>query len=172
MVRRRSALLFLLAGSSVLFGASAALGEPVPVDRVAVRFTAPELGGPRSPRFVFERVLAFEACVAALEAGERGAFRERHVSSALERHVAETLLSSLRIEPEPGPELISLLEAYEERRAQDRARLDAMMRYAQSAQCRTRLVHDYFEEPYPHDCGHCDNCAAHAEGRAAAGLHR
>jgi hypothetical protein len=31
-----------------------------------------------------------------------GAIRERHVSSALERHVAETLLASQRIDPEPS----------------------------------------------------------------------
>ena len=52
------------------------------------------------------------------------------------------------------------------------ARNADMMRYAQSAQCRTRLLHEYFDEPYPRDCGHCDNCQAHAEGRAAAGLDR
>src|SRR6185295_2372109 len=28
-------------------------------------------------------------------------YRERHVAAALERHVAETLLANLRIEPEP-----------------------------------------------------------------------
>ncbi len=82
---------------------SEARAEPVLVDRTVVRFTAPELGGPRSPRFVSARLLAFEARIEALADPDRGGaiYRERHVSAALERHVAETLLSNLRIEPEP-----------------------------------------------------------------------
>jgi hypothetical protein len=82
--------------------------SPVLVDRAVVRFIAPETGGTRSPRFVFERVLAFEARLEALADPDRQqgteAFRERHVRAALERHIAETLLASLRIEPEPKPE--------------------------------------------------------------------
>jgi ATP-dependent DNA helicase RecQ len=67
-------------------------------------------------------------------------------------------------------ELAPLLDAYEQRRSQDRERLDTMMRYAQSAKCRSRLLHEYFDEPLEQDCEHCDNCQAHAEGRPAAGL--
>jgi hypothetical protein len=96
-----------------------ALGQsaaPVVVDRAVVRFVAPETGGTRSPRFVFERVLAFEARLEALADPDRQqgteSFRERHVRAALERHIAETLLASLRIEPEPKPEeLVRLTEA-------------------------------------------------------------
>jgi hypothetical protein len=88
----------------------------VVVDRAVVRFVAPETGGMRFPRFVFERVLAFEARLEALADPDRQpggeSYRERHVRSALERHVAETLLASLRIEPEPRPEeLVRLTEA-------------------------------------------------------------
>jgi len=88
----------------------------VMVDRAVVRFIAPETGGVRSPRFVFERVLAFEARLEALSDPDRQpgseSYRERHVRAALERHVAETLLASLRIEPEPRPEeLVRLTEA-------------------------------------------------------------
>jgi hypothetical protein len=81
--------------------------EPIVVDRAIVRFVAPETGGARSPRFIFERTLAFEARLEALSDPDRDRsgtgppFRERHIRAALERHVAETLLSSLRIEPEP-----------------------------------------------------------------------
>jgi ATP-dependent DNA helicase RecQ len=63
-----------------------------------------------------------------------------------------------------------LLDAYETRRANDRERLDAMMRYAQSAMCRRRILHEYFDEPLENDCRRCDNCEAHAAGFAAAGL--
>src|SRR6516165_9467396 len=60
------------------------------VDRTVVRFAAPELGGPRSPRFISARVLALEARIEALADPDRtgGAYRERHVSAAIERHIA------------------------------------------------------------------------------------
>lgn len=83
----------------------AAAAEPVVVDRTLVRFTAPELGGAAHPSFVFERELAFEARLEALADPDHTGvepFRDRHVRSALERHIAETLLSSLRIDPEPS----------------------------------------------------------------------
>lgn len=78
--------------------------EPLTLDRVVVRFYAPETGGVEHPRFIYERRLAFEARVEALADQDRGsddAYRERHVNAALERHISEVLLASLRIEPEP-----------------------------------------------------------------------
>jgi hypothetical protein len=62
------------------------------------------MGGAESPRFVYARELAFEARLQALaDPAHRGdvPYRERHVQSALEQHIAETLLSSQRIEPAP-----------------------------------------------------------------------
>jgi hypothetical protein len=50
-------------------------------------------------------VLAFEARIEALADPNRTTtepYRDRHVNDALERHVAETLLAGLHIEPEPG----------------------------------------------------------------------
>lgn len=82
-----------------------ATGRGTLVDRAVVRFVAPETGGVRSPRFVFERELAFEARLEALADPDRGSssepYKERHVRAALERHIAETLLASLRIDPDP-----------------------------------------------------------------------
>lgn len=77
------------------------------MDRAVVRYMAPELGGSRSPRFVFQRGLAFEARLEALadpdrSPGDAEPYRERHVRAALERNIAENLLASLRMEPEPG----------------------------------------------------------------------
>jgi len=77
------------------------------VDRAVVRFSAPDIGGVRSPRFVFERQLAFEARLEALaDTAERPnsgqPYLRRHVRAALERIVAETLLSSLRVDPNPS----------------------------------------------------------------------
>jgi hypothetical protein len=104
-MRSWAAVLGLLA---TLGATSPAEADPVVLDRAVVRFTAPETGGVRAPRFVLERVLAFEAQLEALsdpgfrrEAGTP--YRQRHVRAALERHIAETLLASLRIDPEPTP---------------------------------------------------------------------
>jgi hypothetical protein len=94
--------LSLFGGVFAAFSAPAR-AESVVVDRAVVRFTAPELGGARSPRFILARVLAFEARLEALIDPDRSGstYRERHLSAALERHIAETLLAGLRIDPEP-----------------------------------------------------------------------
>jgi len=78
------------------------------VDRVAIRFTAPETGGIDQPQFIFERELAFEARLEALSDGgfrvtDEEPYVDRHVRAALERHMAEVLLSRLEITPEPTP---------------------------------------------------------------------
>jgi hypothetical protein len=106
-----ASLLLVLAGLVVCGPVGAA---SVVLDRAVVRFTAPETGGVRAPRFVLERVLAFEARLEALadpshRLGPTSPFRERHVRSALERHIAETLLASLRIDPEPSAVQLSRL---------------------------------------------------------------
>jgi hypothetical protein len=84
--------------------------EPVTLDRALVRFYAPETGGVEHPRFIYERRLAFEARIEALADQDRGseeAYRDRHVSAALERHISEVLLASLRIEPEPSDAVVA-----------------------------------------------------------------
>jgi len=63
----------------------------------------------------------------------------------------------------PGiAELQRATERYEKKRAQDQARLDAMLRYAESHLCRTRLLLTYFGygEDGAEPCGICDNCQA------------
>jgi hypothetical protein len=75
-------------------------------DRATVRYVAPDVGGSRTPAFIFERELAFEARLEALADPDqpRDAARpymERHVRSALERHIAESLLANLGVEPIP-----------------------------------------------------------------------
>jgi hypothetical protein len=119
MVRSVMALIAVLGTTS--FAPSVA-AQSFEVDRVVLRFTAPELGGPRAPRFVFARVLSFEARVEALADPDRqgGAFRERHVSAAIERHVAETLLASLRIDPEPSSTALRVQADAAARRMEER----------------------------------------------------
>ncbi|MDT5156924.1 MAG: ATP-dependent helicase RecQ [Acidobacteriota bacterium] len=46
-----------------------------------------------------------------------------------------------------------------ERGEGDREKLERVMLYGQSAECRWKLLHDYFgETPEQDSCGHCDNC--------------
>ena len=54
------------------------------------------------------------------------------------------------------------LHDYEERRQMDRQKLEAVVRYCRTAQCRTRLILEYFGESpdAQHRCGHCDNCVS------------
>ena len=83
MTSRLAALLVVL---SVVGTARA---ERIAVDRAVVRFSAPETGGVRTPRFIFERTLAFQARVEALADPDRAQardgrpYRERHVRAAL-----------------------------------------------------------------------------------------
>lgn len=102
MIRAALGCAFL---SLVAWGAHA---EPVPspVDRVVVRFWAPELGGVDAPSYIFERELAFEARLEALTDRQfvptaQEPFNQGHVREALERHVAEAILESLRVTPPP-----------------------------------------------------------------------
>jgi hypothetical protein len=97
---------------------------PVLVDRVVVRWHAPETGGVQRPQFVFERELAFEARIEALADPdpEPGAYRNRHVRAALDRHVAETLLASLPIMPVPTPVEVGLRVAAARASLEQRAR--------------------------------------------------
>ncbi len=93
-------------GSTV--GSASARAEKAPprvvlLDRVAVRWHAPETGGVEKPHFIFERELAFEARIAALADPdlETAPYTDRHIRAALERRIAETLLSNLPVLPAP-----------------------------------------------------------------------
>ncbi len=70
----------------------------VDLDRVAVRFFAPETGGADHPRFVLERSLAFQARLEAMADTAQGigdGYQERDVRNALEHDVAEQVLATL-----------------------------------------------------------------------------
>lgn len=61
-------------------------------------------------------------------------------------------------EPPSLEDLARAASRYEQKRAQDRARLGAMLRYSQSSLCRTRLLVTYFGYTDAPACGLCDNC--------------
>jgi ATP-dependent DNA helicase RecQ len=64
----------------------------------------------------------------------------------------------LTAEPPSLEELARATARYEQKRAQDRARLQAMLRYSQSHLCRSRLLVTYFGYTDGDACGACDNC--------------
>ena len=56
-------------------------------------------------------------------------------------------------------EVEAIAEACAARGAGDREKLERVMLYGQSAECRWKLLHEYFGEPFEQAaCGHCDNC--------------
>lgn len=58
---------------------------------------------------------------------------------------------------------------YEERRAKDQAKLRSIIRFCQTARCRTRVILEYFGEPVAPDwrCNNCDACVTTAAWEAA-----
>jgi len=90
-----------------LLAAEKKRGGRVPLERAVARFSAPEGAGRTHPYFVYERELAFEARLVALadpsHRRKSEAYRRHHLQEALERHVAETLLAALSIDPAPSP---------------------------------------------------------------------
>lgn len=65
-------------------------------------------------------------------------------------------------------ELDQVLDAYETRFADDRERLEAMMKYAQTPECRVAVLRRYFAEPAGEPCGLCDNCRSLPTSNRAA----
>src|SRR5262245_59978568 len=104
-MRRLRSLALLMIAASVLFEGTARAEEAALLDRVVVRWSAPETGGIGKPQFIFQRELAFEARLESLADPdpEGGPYHDRHVRAALDRHIAETLLASLPATPAPPP---------------------------------------------------------------------
>jgi len=69
----------------------------------------------------------------------------------------------LATEPPSIEDLARAASRYEQKRAQDRARLAAMLRYSQSHLCRTRLLVTYFGYTDHPACGTCDKCVRAAK---------
>jgi ATP-dependent DNA helicase RecQ len=71
---------------------------------------------------------------------------------------------------EHDTELAEYLSAYEQRHMTDRKRIESMMRYGTTTECRWRYLTSYLEEPAMDDCERCDNCAARRAGALTAPL--
>ncbi len=79
------------------------------------------------------------------------------------------LFAPLAHEPPSIEDLARAASRYEQKRAQDRARLASMLRYAQSHLCRTRLLVTYFGYTDAPPCGSCDNCQRNAKAAQQTG---
>ena len=55
-------------------------------------------------------------------------------------------------------QMIEQGEAGEERKQLERRKLDQLLGYCETLQCRRQVLLAAFGETYPHDCGNCDNC--------------
>jgi ATP-dependent DNA helicase RecQ len=64
-------------------------------------------------------------------------------------------------------ELENFLAEYQNRHQSDRQKLDDMMHYAQTMQCRVAFIQKYFGETEDLKCGRCDNCNAKPDNVAA-----
>ena len=103
-----------IAGAVALLLAAPAQADdkaaPAPqlVDRVIVRWTTTDKGG-QKPQIIFARELALETRLEAMSGGEApdAPLTERYIRAALNRHIAESLLSMLPIDPVPTPEVIA-----------------------------------------------------------------
>ncbi|MFT4196549.1 MAG: DNA helicase RecQ [Pseudoxanthomonas sp.] len=61
-------------------------------------------------------------------------------------------------------QMIEQGEAGEERKRLERRKLDALLGYAETMQCRRQVLLASFGETYPGPCGNCDNCLAPPQG--------
>ncbi|MCG8418591.1 MAG: RecQ family ATP-dependent DNA helicase [Proteobacteria bacterium] len=88
------------------------------------------------------------------------------------REAAGVKFHLLSDQPPNLNELSEAAQRYEQKRQQDRSRLQAMLRYAESHLCRTRLLLSYFG--YTDDgseaCGQCDNCQHYLKDSARTGV--
>jgi ATP-dependent DNA helicase RecQ len=81
------------------------------------------------------------------------------------REIGGTQFAPVGDEPPDELALARAAARYEQKRTQDRARLQSMLRYAQSHLCRNKLLLSYFgyAEDAADPCGTCDNCVRSRE---------
>jgi hypothetical protein len=128
-------------GLALLVPAAAAHAEGAPtahatMDRVAVRYYAPETGGSARPRFVSERLLAFESRLEALgdQAPGAASYEDRFVRAALDRHVAEDMLSALAVQSGTTPQDLPALSEEERKGLVERVGGEGALRAAMTVE--------------------------------------
>ncbi|MBI4706134.1 MAG: hypothetical protein HY744_33990 [Deltaproteobacteria bacterium] len=92
------------AGAEVPAAAPGARSQGAEVERAVVRWHARATGGVARPQFIFARELGFEARLEAMaEKLTEAPYADRHVRAAIERHITETILAQLPVQPAPTP---------------------------------------------------------------------
>ncbi len=106
---RAGALAGLGLAFGIDFGADADEPPPVLVDRGVGRWWSTDRGLVPKPQIVFARELAFEARLEAMASGDApdAPLTDRYIRAALNRHIAESVLSLLPVDPAPTPEVIA-----------------------------------------------------------------
>ncbi len=62
-------------------------------------------------------------------------------------------------------EIETIVRSYVVRRAEDRRRLEAVVRYCESTMCRVRILASYFGDDAPPSCSRCDRCRRSSAAR-------
>jgi hypothetical protein len=107
----RLAATALLVAQLVVHGGAAraddrgAGAKPILIDKVIARWRTVEQDSRGSGRVVFARELAFEARIEAMALGDAPDVKlaDRHIRAALARHVTESLLEELALDPPATP---------------------------------------------------------------------
>ena len=143
MVRRWAALSLLIAAALVTQSAHAddAQSSARVVDRVVARWRTVDQEGVSQANLIFARELAFEARVEAMALGDlpNAKLADRHIRAALSRHVTESLLDELPLDPPPTPAEIA--ERAEKARSALEARVGGVDRL-EAARLKERLEKD------------------------------
>ncbi len=126
--------------------------------------------GPASRSQIRKVVRGLEAWTADGQAVEPGVLAmSTEVGITRTKAVLEGLRDAGLVQEETGAfrligqfdgDVVKLLsKGNEERRTQDRRRLDGMIHYATQGEiCRVAIIREYFEDGEPTPCGHCDVC--------------
>jgi ATP-dependent DNA helicase RecQ len=126
-------------------------GGVSPTDLVTVVHTLREGGARSQTRLAADTGLSrhrVSTAVGALAAG--GAVRSRRAGVELTPAARD----------DPQAVVDRALAERDRRREFDRTRVDMVRAYAETADCRRRVVLELLGEEHPEPCGHCDNCDA------------
>ena len=73
-----------------------------------------------------------------------------------------------RMPTDPAATAEKLATRFLEREERDAARIQEILKFADSDTCRTRRLMEYFGQAVEKDCGHCDRCEGQPKGRLPA----
>lgn len=107
----------------------------------------------------------------ALQTGVSRRTSERLLALLLDAGLLRRDAAGIAIENTPaerGPRLEALARALHGLQRDDATRLAAVERYAESSECKRRVLGHYFGRRLESNCGHCSNCRPHADTQRQA----